>query len=74
MRGFFNSLQVVIVTALPLEVECARMTAPVTLFYSYSHKDEDLRDELDGHLKILERRGMVQAWHDREIVCGQSLG
>jgi CheY-like chemotaxis protein len=46
------------------------MTAPVTLFYSYSHKDEDLRDELDGHLKILERRGMVQAWHDREIVAG----
>jgi hypothetical protein len=48
------------------------MTAPVTLFYSYSHKDEDLRDELDGHLKILERRGMVQAWHDREIVPGKT--
>ena len=43
------------------------MSAPVTLFYSYSHKDADLREELDGHLKILERRGMLQAWHDRKI-------
>src|SRR2546421_1595683 len=51
-----------------MQVKYDRMTAPVALFYSYSHKDEDLRDELDGHLKILERRGMVQAWHDREIV------
>jgi DNA-binding NtrC family response regulator len=43
------------------------MSVPVTLFYSYSHRDGDLRDELDGHLKILERRGMVQSWHDRPI-------
>ena len=24
--------------------------APVTLFYSYAHEDEALRDELQGHL------------------------
>jgi hypothetical protein len=48
--------------------------APVTLFYSYSHKDEDLRNELNGHLKILERRGMVQAWHDRAIFAGTAWG
>ena len=33
-------------------------TAPVTLFYSYAHEDEALRDELQGHLKLLERRGL----------------
>jgi CheY-like chemotaxis protein len=43
------------------------MAAPVTLFYSYSRKDEDLRKELDDHLKILQRRGMLQSWHDRKI-------
>jgi CheY-like chemotaxis protein len=42
----------------------------VTLFYSYAHKDEDLRDELQGHLMILERRGVIRSWHDRAIVAG----
>lgn len=44
--------------------------APVTLFYSYAHEDEGLRDELQGHLKILERRGLLAPWHDRKIVAG----
>ena len=45
-------------------------TAPVTLFYSYAHEDEALRDELQGHLKLLERRGLLAPWHDRRIVPG----
>jgi CheY-like chemotaxis protein len=44
--------------------------APVTLFYSYAHEDEPLRDELQGHLKILERRGLLAPWHDRQILAG----
>ena len=44
--------------------------APVTLFYSYAHEDEALRDELQGHLKLLERRGLLAPWHDRKIVPG----
>jgi CheY-like chemotaxis protein len=46
-------------------------TPPVSLFYSYAHEDEALRDELRGHLKILERRGLLSSWHDREIKPGQ---
>ena len=49
-------------------------TAPVSLFYSYAHEDETLREELAGHLKILERRGLISAWHDRQIVPGQAWG
>ncbi len=45
--------------------------APVTLFYSYAHEDEALRDELQGHLKILERRGLLAPWHDRRINAGE---
>ena len=45
---------------------------PVYLFYSYAHEDEDLRNELVGHLKIMERRGVVRSWHDRKIVAGDS--
>ncbi|MBW4691423.1 MAG: leucine-rich repeat domain-containing protein [Lyngbya sp. HA4199-MV5] len=40
------------------------------LFYSYSHKDELLRDELEVHLKLLQRYGLIQNWHDRRIMPG----
>ena len=44
----------------------------VRLFYSYAHEDEDLRNELQGHLKILERRKLIAPWHDRRIAPGQA--
>ncbi|MEM9008257.1 MAG: SUMF1/EgtB/PvdO family nonheme iron enzyme, partial [Cyanobacteria bacterium P01_F01_bin.86] len=42
----------------------------IEVFISYSHKDEALRQELDSHLKILERTGHITAWHDRKIEPG----
>jgi Effector-associated domain 1/TIR domain len=50
-------------------------TAPVSLepteiFISYSHKDDDLRDELVTHLSNLRRQGKISAWHDRAIEAG----
>ena len=41
------------------------------LFYSYSHKDESLRNELETHLKILQRLGLIETWHDRKIEAGE---
>jgi len=43
---------------------------PAELFYSYSHRDEDLRDELEKHLTLLQRRGLIRNWHDRRISPG----
>jgi hypothetical protein len=43
----------------------------VRLFCSYSHKDESLRDELETHLKLLQRQGLLRAWHDRKIEAGE---
>jgi hypothetical protein len=40
------------------------------LFYSYSHKDEELRDELETHLKLMQRQGLIESWHDRRITAG----
>lgn len=40
------------------------------LFYSYSHKDEDLRLKLEDHLAPLRREGIVTDWHDRRIAGG----
>ncbi len=43
---------------------------PVTLFYSYAHEDEIFRNELEKHLHLLKRRGLITTWHDRQIVPG----
>src|SRR5579859_6581753 len=43
----------------------------LTLFYSYSHEDEALRDQLEKHLVQLKRQGLISTWHDRKIPpCG----
>ncbi len=44
---------------------------PILLFYSYSHKDEALRDELAEALALLRRQGHISGWNDRAIVPGQ---
>jgi hypothetical protein len=43
----------------------------IKVFISYSHKDEDLRDELDAHLKSLQRQKLIETWHDRAISPGE---
>ena len=42
----------------------------IKIFYSYSHKDERLRNKLEIHLKILKRKGLIEEWHDRKIKPG----
>src|SRR5947209_4150426 len=42
----------------------------IKLFYSYSHKDEKLRDLLETHLALLKRRRVISGWHDRRIGAG----
>jgi hypothetical protein len=43
---------------------------PLRIFCSYSHKDEDHLNDLRDSLRGLEREGLIQWWHDREIVPG----
>jgi hypothetical protein len=43
----------------------------VEIFFSYAHEDEALRDKLAKHLKLLEREGVIKAWHDRDITAGE---
>ena len=44
-----------------------------SLFFSYAHRDEDLRNELEIHLAALKRQGIIDAWHDRRIVVGNEV-
>jgi internalin A len=41
------------------------------LFISYAHKDETLRAELDAHLKLFQRTGLIDKWDDRLIKPGE---
>ena len=43
----------------------------IEVFFSYSHKDEALRDQLETHLSTLKRKGVIKAWHDRQIGAGK---
>ncbi|MBK8557953.1 MAG: TIR domain-containing protein, partial [Lewinellaceae bacterium] len=43
-----------------------------TIFFSYSHDDKDLRDELDKHLAPLRRRSKAKTWFDGAIGAGQN--
>jgi hypothetical protein len=45
-----------------------------TVFFSYSHRDEGLRDQLETHLAMLKRQGFITTWHDRRITAGESFG
>lgn len=41
--------------------------AEVEIFYAYSHTDERLREQLEKHLALLKRQGLIAMWHDRRV-------
>jgi internalin A len=69
------------VTSLLAGVESSGIRSKVTdykamsfsskVFVSYSHKDEKFRAELDTHLKLLQREGLLSTWNDRKIMPGE---
>ena len=53
--------------------DAAREHDLATLFFSYSHKDEALRDQLETQLAMLKRQGVIETWHDRRIGAGEEV-
>ncbi len=51
--------------------DAANSAAAIEVFFSYSHKDEELKEALVTHLSLLKRQGIITAWHDRMIGAGQ---
>ena len=45
----------------------------IDLFFSYAHQDETMRNELEVHLAMLKRSGLLHSWHDRRIIAGADL-
>lgn len=50
-----------------------RRVARVSVFLSYAHRDERLREELEKHLSPLRRSALIETWHDRKIIPGTEL-
>ena len=44
-----------------------------SVFVSYSHRDEEFRNELEVHLAMLKRQGLIDVWHDRRITAGKAI-
>lgn len=44
-----------------------------SVFFSYSHADEALRDQLETQLAMLKRQGFIETWHDRRIGAGEDI-
>jgi hypothetical protein len=47
-----------------------RSVVPISLFFSYSKKDDRLREKLEAHLCLLRDQGVIRDWHDRRIEAG----
>src|SRR5260370_17456025 len=43
---------------------------PVEIFCCYAHQDEALLNKLKTHLRPLQREGVIDGWHDRNIRGG----
>jgi parallel beta-helix repeat protein len=46
------------------------LTKDIEVFISYSHEDENLKNELEKHLSNLKRLGLINTWSFREIGAG----
>ena len=43
------------------------------LFYSYSHKDERYRNDMENALSLLRRENLLKDWSDNKILPGQTI-
>jgi hypothetical protein len=46
-------------------------SAPIKVFLSYSHQDEDLKDRIRTHLAPLIGEGLITVWDDLSIEPGE---
>jgi hypothetical protein len=53
-----------------VEEASKRVGEKIEIFFSYSHRDERMRDKLEKHLSALRREQIISGWHDRKIMSG----
>ena len=53
--------------------EPAQRDSPINVFYSYAPEDEKLREQLQKHLSVLRRQGVITEWHNYKIEAGVDM-
>jgi hypothetical protein len=53
------------------QLSTAKSGNTIEIFYSYSHKDEKMRNKLETYLSVLKRQGLFISWHDRKVNAGE---
>ena len=76
IQTLFRTGQLTELMGLPIKSvehvnKASTFSREIEVFFSYSHRDEALRDELITHLSGLKRQKVIQAWHDRQITAGK---
>jgi tetratricopeptide (TPR) repeat protein len=56
---------------LELDMNDANKKQQPKVFISYSHKDEQWKDRLVTHLRVLEKQALLDVWDDRRIKAGE---
>lgn len=46
------------------------MPRSIEIFLCYAREDEALHQGLEKHLRVLQRQGIINLWHDRNISAG----
>ena len=46
-------------------------TSALSLFVSYSHTDEALKNDMLKHIEPLKRLNLIESWHDRKLLAGE---
>ena len=49
-----------------------KMNQKPRVFISYSHLDEDWKHRLVGHLRVLQRQGLLDFWDNRQLQAGDA--
>lgn len=44
---------------------------PAAVFFAYARRDRRLRNDVEDHLALLKREGLISEWNDRMIAAGQ---
>jgi hypothetical protein len=58
-------------TQTPVDIDGIRVSEPLRVFVSYSHKDQNVRNTLETCLQPLQQQGLIDLWTDREITAGE---
>lgn len=72
-KNWYEAMTVEQRKAAGLQTAILQQAGAIEIFYSYSHKDEHLRDELDTHLSLLKRQKLITGWYDRAIEGGEEF-